>query len=138
MPFKSIIVALNGVEEEDIVINKAFSMAKVLNARITVVHINDTDAGKVHMMMDYFPKVTEEDIKKRIMANGFEDLIPSIEFKIQEDENPSEGIMSAIKSNELLVMGHHKKNFVLSLLTVGTDRTLSNNISCPLLIIPMD
>jgi len=138
MPFKSIVVALNGIEEEDIVINKAMKMANVLNASITVVHINDTDAGKVHMMMDYFPKVTVEDLKERIKVNGFEDMLPSIEFKILVDDNPTEGIITATKDKELLVMGHHKKNFVLSLLTIGTDKTVSNNVKCPLLIIPMD
>ena len=138
MSYKTISIAINALEEETIVLKKAFELADDLNAKVKVLHINDTDSGTIHMMMDYFPKATIDDLKKIIKLSGFEDRIPSIEFVILNEESPITGILKETTDSDLLVMGHHKKNFFLDFFNKSTDEDISNIVNCPILIIPLN
>ena len=138
MAFSTILVAINALDEEHLVLKKAFALAEAIDAKIKIIHVNDTDAGKVHMMMDYFPKATIEDLKERIKQCGFEDKIPTIEFVVVENDSPINGIIKEADKKDLLVMGHHKKNVFLDIFRKGTDELVSNKVKCPLLLIPLD
>jgi nucleotide-binding universal stress UspA family protein len=137
MPFKTIMVALNGVAEEDAVIKKSFQLADALGAKLQILHVNELDAGSMHMMMDYFPKTTSNDLKERIKECGFEEKIPGIDFLTLTGKTPVEGIVEAATDADLLVMGHHKKNLLISILTDSVDDIVNDRVDCPVLMIPV-
>ncbi len=135
---KKILLALNGIEQEVPVIQTALKYVEILNANLTVLHVNDPDAGKVHMMMDHLQKVTRPELEKFMENTASKEQMARVKFKVICSENPVKGISEATTDYDLLVMGHHRKNTFMAAITDGTDERVSDHSACPVLLVPYD
>ncbi len=136
MSYSKIVIALGGVGEEAIIIKKGFEIAERLNLQIEVIHINDLSVGGVHMMLDYIPRTSQEELEAVIVKA---DCDPSkIKFTIIDGHTPADGILEIIDRDDLLIMGHHKKNFFTRLFLDGVDDAIINKVNCSTLLIPLD
>ena len=137
MPYKNFVLSLNCTEDEKNVIDEAVKLASILQAEITVIHINDPAAGKIHMLMDSMPLVTDKEIRELFRKFGHAKEAKTIHIRLIESEFYSREIALATRDADLLIMGHHPKNAFLAALTDSTDERVADMISCPMLIVPL-
>ena len=138
MLYERIFLSLAGKVDESKAIEESVRISSALNAKLTVIHINDPGAGMPHMMMDSLPKVTEDDMIGLFVKAGFGQQVSDIEFRIMDDESYARAIATATREADLLIMGHHHKNRLMSLLTDSTDERVADRIGCPVLLVPLD
>lgn len=137
MLYQKIFLSLAGKDGEDKAIEEAMRIVSALNARLTVVHINDPAAGKTHMMMDTLPKVTVDEMIEMFVKVGYSDQLHEIEFRLVEDESYAKAIATATREADLLILGHHPKNAIMAHLTDGTDERVADLMQCPVLLVPL-
>jgi nucleotide-binding universal stress UspA family protein len=137
MLYQKIFLSLAGKEDESKAIEEAMRLASALQAKLTVVHINDPGAGMAHMMMDTLPRVTEDVMIDMFVRAGFGQQVDDIEFRLIDDESYARSIAKATREADLLIMGHHPKNLLMALLKDGTDERVADLIRCPVLLVPL-
>ena len=136
MPYKKILIALDGTDEENNVINEAIRLAETLNADLSAFHVNDPAAGKAHMMMDTLPLVSEEDIREQFRKAGYEKEANEIKITLTESDSYAKEIAKATENIDLLVIGHHPQNAFLAALIDSVDERVADLVSCPVLVVP--
>ena len=136
MSYKKILIALEGTDNENKVINEAIRLAETLNAELSAFHVNDPAAGKAHMMMDTLPLVSEEDIREQFRKAGHEKEANEIRITIVESESYAKEIAKATEDIDLLVIGHHPKNAFFAALIDSVDERVADLVSCPVLVVP--
>ena len=137
MLYKNILLSLNGDENEKTVVDEALRVAKELNSKIKIFHVNDPSAGKMSMMMNSMPRVDAEDIVKLFEKFGYADEVKQMEIQIFESEHYAREIVKETVEADLLVMGHHPKNSVLAIFKDSTDERVADQIMCPMLVVPI-
>lgn len=138
MLYRKIFLSLAGKDDETMVIRETMRIVSTMNAKLTVVHINDPAAGYAHMMMDTLPELKVDDMIDLFVKAGFGGLVNTIEFRLVTDESYARAIAAATREADLLIMGHHPKNLLKALLTDGTDERVADLIRCPVLLVPLD
>ena len=136
MPFNNIAVALAGKDNEIPVIDEAVRITINLKAKLCILHVNDSHAGEMSMMMDSSKKFVEDDFIKMFYDAGHEEIAKRIEVKIIENTSVSKGIAELASECDLLILGHDKMSKVKEILTDSIDELIVNQSSCPVLIIP--
>ena len=136
MPYKTILISLEGKEEENSVIHEAVRVASNLDAELMVIHVNDPGAGKVHMVMGLLQLKTEDDLRNQFRTLGYETIADKIKIMIVEGTNYPKEIAKASENADLLVTGHHHKNRLFAALIDSIDERVSDLVSCPMLIVP--
>ena len=136
MPYKKILIALEGTDDENNVIAEGVRLAETLNAELSAFHVNDPAAGKTHAMMDTLPRIGEEDIRQQFRKAGYEERARGIKITIAESESYAREIAGATEDVDLLVIGHYSKNAFLAALTDSIDERVADLIACPVLIVP--
>jgi nucleotide-binding universal stress UspA family protein len=135
MPYKNILIALAGEDEENNVIHEAVRLATALDAELSAFHVNDPAAGKAHLMMDTLPTVTENDIRQRFRKLGYDKHADAMKVAIVESNDYPEEIAKATDDADLLVIGHKNKNRFLAALIDSVDERVSDMVSAPILVI---
>lgn len=138
MPYKRILISLDCKKEENNVIHEAVRVARSLDAGLTVIHVNDPGAGKIHMMLDSLPVIGEKDLRNQFRQLGYETVADEIEVIVIASEDYAGEIAKASAGFDLLITGHHAKNRLLAALIDSTDERVSDLVSCPMLIVPCD
>ena len=136
MPYKNIVVALAGKDNEVPVIDEAVRLAINLKAKLCVIHVNDLHAGEISMMMDSSKKYAKDDFINMFHNAGHEEIAKRIEVKIIENASVSKGIAELATDCDLLILGHDKMSKVKEVLTDSIDEVVVNVSNCPVLIIP--
>ena len=137
MAYQKILLALAGKKEEKKVIKEAMRLKDKFKAELTVFHVNDAGAGKVHATMVEVPLHKEEDVRGWIGDAGFKKEAGKVKIRIKESDNYAEEIAKATKPADLLIIGHHHKNKFLAAITDSTDEHVADLVSCPVLLVPM-
>lgn len=137
MPYQKIILSLAGKAEESNVIREAVRLKKLLNADLSVLHVNDPAAGRAYLMMDSLPLVTEADIREMFRQSGFPREAGEIRITIVEGESCTDEIANATHQADLLIVGHRRKNKFLAAFIDSTDERVFDMVSCPILVVPM-
>ncbi len=138
MSYKNIVLALCGRGDEGKVIKEAFNLKDQLNADLSIVHVNDPRAGEMSMMMDSPKIITEDDIKERLVVNGFEKEADSILIRIVEGENIAKAIEEAASGANMLILGHRKRSAFKDQFFDSVDEGIVNRVECPVVVIPKD
>lgn len=136
MPYDHIVVALAGERDEFTVVHEAVRLAEAVDARMTILHVNDPAAGKITMMMEAEKLVTESDIQKMFVDMGYLNEASRLDIDIREGSSLPQEIASATVGADLLVIGHRQKNRFLAALADAADKHLADLVSCPVLIVP--
>lgn len=138
MSYKNIVLALCGRGDEGKVIKEAFNLKDQLNADLSIVHVNDPHAGEMSMMMDSPKIITEDDIKERLVVNGFEKEADSILIRIVEGENVAKAIEEAASGANMLILGHRKRSAFKDQFFDSVDEGIVNRVECPVVVVPKD
>jgi nucleotide-binding universal stress UspA family protein len=136
MPYKNIVVALAGKDDEIPVIDEAVRLAINLKAKLCVIHVNHLHAGEISMMMNSPKKFTKDDFVKMFHNAGHEEIAKRIEVKIVKNASVSKGIAELATDCDLLILGHNKMSKLKQSLTDSIDEVIVNVSDCPVLIIP--
>lgn len=131
-------MALCGRGDEGKVIKEAFNLKDQLNADLSIVHVNDPHAGEMSMMMDSPKIITEDDIKERLVVNGFEKEADSILIRIVEGENVAKAIEEAASGANMLILGHRKRSAFKDQFFDSVDEGIVNRVECPVVVVPKD
>lgn len=138
MLFENIFLSLAGRGDECRLISESMRIVTTLKADLTVIHINDPNAGMGHMMPDTYPKITREEMVDDFIKAGFGAFVDKITFQVLEGKPFARVIAEGIRDADLLIMGHHQRNVLEGLLLHGTDEKVADRIQCPILLVPVN
>lgn len=138
MSYKHIILALCGRGDEGKVIKEAFNLKDQLNANLSIVHVSDPHAGEMSMMMDAPKKITEDDIKERLVVHGFEKEADVVSIQIVEGENIAKAIEESASGADMLILGHRKRSTFKDQFFDSVDEGIVNRVECPVVVVPKD
>jgi nucleotide-binding universal stress UspA family protein len=136
MPYKQILIALAGKDDEDDLIREAVKLSDAVGARLTVLHVNEPAAGKMTMMIDPTPLVREHDVRSRFERLGFSASADGVDVRIVQAASVAKEIARATKDADLLVIGHRQKNRFLAAVVEEIDRHIADMVACPILVVP--
>ncbi|MBN1551395.1 universal stress protein [bacterium] len=137
MLYKKITLSLEGQADETKLIVETMKIISALKSTLTVIHVNDPDAGKASMMMDTLPRITRQDLIEMFHRSGFDNQIDDILFKTVDDQSYTDAIAELTENADLLIMGHHQRNKFMSVLLTSTDEFVSDQVKCPILLLPL-
>lgn len=137
MTYKNILVAVSNNDEDNILLRKAYEIAKNNNASLTAVHIDD---GLSHLYPGVYSQFSEEifdglrNASDRRLFNRLKDF-ENIKLRVVQGTIP-ETLLSLIQEEEfdLLICGHHH-TFINKLMPAYGG--LINKSTADLLIIPL-
>ncbi|EPD0991239.1 universal stress protein [Escherichia coli] len=137
MTYKNILVAVSNNDEDNILLKKAYEMAKNFNASLTAIHIND---GLNHLYPGVYSHFSEEmfdglkNASDRRLFDRLKDF-KNIRLRIEQGTIP-ETLLNLIQKEgfDLLICGHHH-TFINRLMPAY--RGLINKSSADLLVIPL-
>ncbi len=138
MPYKNIMLVMEGLAEEVALIHQAVRLGEALGATLTVIHVNDPTAGHPQMLMDSLPIVQEQDLREMFESAGYPELSAKIRIELLEDDSYVTAIEEATGEADLLVLGHHHKSAFKAAFFDSTDERLADIVDCPILLIPLD
>lgn len=137
MTYKNILVAVSNNDEDNILLKKAYEMAKNFNAGLTAIHI---DEGLSHLYPGVYSHFSEEmfdglkNASDRRLVDRLKDF-KNIRLRIEQGTIP-ETLLSLVQEEgfDLLICGHHH-TFINRLMPAY--RGLINKSAADLLIIPL-
>ncbi|MDU3364100.1 MAG: universal stress protein UspA [Proteus mirabilis] len=139
MAYKHILVAVDLSPESNVLVQKAVSMAKPYNAKVSLIHVDvnysDLYTGLIDVNLgDMQQRITDE------TRNALKDLSDNSGYEIQETLSGSgdlgQVLVEAIKKYDmdLVVCGHHQ-DFWSKLMS--SARQLINTVHVDMLIVPL-
>lgn len=139
MAYKHILVAVDLSPESNVLVQKAVSMAKPYNAKVSLIHVDvnysDLYTGLIDVNLgDMQQRITDE------TRNALKDLSDNSGYEIQETLSSSgdlgQVLVDAIKKYDmdLVVCGHHQ-DFWSKLMS--SARQLINTVHVDMLIVPL-
>ena len=139
MDYKHILVAVDLSPESNVLVQKAVSMAKPYNAKVSLIHVDvnysDLYTGLIDVNLgDMQQRITDE------TRNALKDLSDNSGYEIQETLSGSgdlgQVLVDAIKKYDmdLVVCGHHQ-DFWSKLMS--SARQLINTVHVDMLIVPL-
>ena len=129
-------VSLLCSDDEGVVLDQAVFFAEKFDASLVAIHVNDTHAGEMSMMMDSpGPKITEDMIKDMFVQHGYEQWLKKLEIRIPEGEIVSKTIAEHAQDVDMLVLGHRKMSTFKASFMDSVDEGIANLVSCPVVVI---
>ena len=128
-----ILVALAARGDEKPVIDQAIFFKEKMNARLTVIHINQPALSQPKG--EVLQNVTKKKLENIFIKYGYEKVISEIKFVIEYGENISDIIKNYSDEINLIILGHRKMSTFKSHIMDSVDEGISNLISCPVLIV---
>jgi len=135
---KKILLPLAGQDSEGRLICRAVDMAHYFDAQLKVLHVNSPRAGRLSMMMDSQPLITERDIRDRFRMLGFEKEAYEIDVTVVTSPTISKEIERESANADLLMLGRSRKSRLAATFTESLDRTLPDRVACPVMYVQDD
>ena len=137
---EQVLVALDGSQHTDAIVDQAISMGRICNSVIHVINV-----------IDFFPKVSEvgsqlEEILSKEAENFLENVKGRIEKEniacetiIRSDQQPHEAIVDAAKERniDLIVIGTHGKTKLEKMLIGSVAQKVIGTSPCPVMVVPV-
>ncbi|MDO3872079.1 universal stress protein [Salmonella enterica] len=137
MTYKNILVAVSNNDEDNLLLRKAYEIARKFNAHLTAIHVDD---GLSHLYPGVYSQFSEEmfdGLKNASDRRLFERLkeFTGIRLRVEQGTMP-ETLISLVQKDgfDLLICGHHH-TFINRLMPAY--RGLINKSTADLLIIPL-
>lgn len=130
---QNILVATDLSERSDRAVNRAFHLARELDARLLVVSIIDDNLPKD--VMEHYEKAAERALDRIIAANqqaGTVDLEGRI---LRGDPSVSIATLAQTENAGLLVLGIHRDRLIADTLRDTTMQRVLHQTTCPVLIV---
>ena len=133
--YNKIMVALVGDGTETEVVQHAYQLSTNLNCSLVAIHVNDTHAGEMSMMMDSPKAINSETLKRQLSKYLDDDIVNRIDIIVDENESIAKSIEKNTQDCDLLIVGHRKMSQFKSSLMDSVDEGIANLISCPVLVV---
>lgn len=143
---KNILVAINHERNAPVLIAKAEEFAKSFNSKIWILHVNEPDPDSF-IGLEAGPQYAQD---KRVAKRKKEaELVRQLEKELKEKNVDATGVViegpteKMIKKEvkklniDLLIAGHHKRNFFYQLFTGNIEQELIEDLNIPVLLIPV-
>ena len=129
-------VSLLCSDDEGVVLDQAVFFAEKFDSSLVAIHVNDTHAGEMSMMMDSpGPKITEDMIKDMFVQHGYEEWLKKLEIRTPEGEIVSKTIAENAQDVDMLVLGHRKMSTFKASFMDSVDEGIANLVSCPVVVV---
>ena len=133
--YNKIMVALVGDGTETEVVQHAYQLSTNLNCSLVAIHVNDTHAGEMSMMMDSSKAINSETLQGQLSNYLDDDIANRIDIIVDENDSIAKSIEKHTRDCDLLVVGHRKMSQFKSSLMDSVDEGIANLISCPVLVV---
>lgn len=143
---KNILVAINHEKNAPVLIAKAEEFARAFKSKIWILHVNEPDPDSF-IGLEAGPQYAQD---KRVARRKKEaELVKQLEAQLRERdihaqaviiEGPTEKmIKKEVKqlNVDLLIAGHHKRNFFYQLFTGYLEQDLIEDLDVPVLLVPV-
>lgn len=143
---KNILVAINHERNAPVLIAKAEEFAKSFNSKVWILHVNEPDPDSF-IGLEAGPQYAQD---KRVAKRKKEaELVRQLEKELKEKNVDATGVViegpteKMIKKEvkklniDLLIAGHHKRNFFYQLFTGNIEQELIEDLNIPVLLIPV-
>ena len=128
-------VSLLCSDDEGVVLGQAVFFAEKFDASLVAIHVNDTHAGEMSMMMDSPKEIKAETIRSHIIEYGFKDYAEKLDIRIVKGEDIGETIAENCSDCDLLIVGHRKMSDFKAGVSDSTDESITNEVPCPVLVV---
>ena len=143
---KNILVAINQGKNAPLLIAKAEEFARVFNSTIWILHVNEPDPDSF-IGLESGPQYVQD---KRVERRKEETkLVRQLEADLKKKNLDARGVIlegpteKMIKKEvkqlhiDLLIAGHHKRNFFYQLFTGNMEQDLIEDLNVPVLLVPV-
>ncbi|MGB7843433.1 MAG: universal stress protein [Salinimicrobium sp.] len=143
---KNILVAINHEKNAPVLIAKAEEIALAFNSTIWIIHVNEPDPDSF-IGLEAGPQYVQD---KRVAKRKKEaNLVRQLEADLQKKNLDARGVIlegpteKMIKKEvkqlhiDLLIAGHHKRNFFYQLFTGKMEQDLIEDLHVPVLLVPV-
>lgn len=144
---KNILVAINHEKNASLLLAKAEEFARSFKSKIWILHVNEPDPDS-YIGLEAGPQYAQD---KRVARRKKEtELVRQLEAQLKERdinaqaviiEGPTEKmIKQEVKqlNIDLLIAGHHKRNFFYQLFTGNIEQDLIEDLDVPVLLVPVE
>lgn len=143
---KNILVAINHEKNAPVLIAKAEEFARSFNSKIWILHVNEPDPDSF-IGLEAGPQYAQD---KRVARRKKEaELVKQLEAELRKRDVEAQAVIiegpteKTIKKEvrqlniDLLIAGHHKKNFFYQLFTGNLEQDLVEDLDIPILLVPV-
>ena len=144
---KNILVAIGNPRHADQLLAHAVKLAKLTNGKIWIFHVSASDTddflARESGPQFVYDKRSEDREKEAVFVKQHAEAVK------KDHGIPAEGFLvqgsvaTAIKNKveeykiDLVIAGHHKKDFLYNLFTANTKKDLVDELNIPLLAVPV-
>lgn len=140
--YKRVIIATDGSEETEIVIERGLSLARLIGASVKILFVVDTGSlsgippDEVITTVEGHIEAEAENVLDDIEGKA-ENMGLELEKSIKKGA-PSEIIVSESEDQDIIVMGHHTRSGLSRLLTGSTAQRVIRNAECPVMVVRLE
>ncbi len=143
---KNILVAINKEQNAGLLVGKAEEIAGAFNSKIWILHVSEPDPDD-YLGLEAGPQFAHEKRLKNRKREG--ELVKNLTESLRERNFNAEGMQlqgstaKLIKEQirklnaDLLIAGHHKKNFFYQMFVGSIEQDIIEDLSIPVLLVPV-
>lgn len=143
---KKILVAINVEKNAGHLIAKAEEVAKAFDSKIWILHVSEPDPDD-YLGLEAGPQFAQDKRVENRKKEGA--LVQRLAEELRQKNIEAEGmqlkgstakmIKSAVEdlNADLLIAGHHKRNFFYQMFVGGVDQDIIDRLNIPVLLVPV-
>ena len=143
---ENILVAINFEKNAERLVEKAYEMALAFEAKIWIMHVSEPDpddyisleAGPQFLHDKRVAKRQQEAVLVKKLTDGLRSRNVRAESLLIEGPTAKTIVKKTAELNiDLVIAGHQKRNFFYQLFVGNKDQDLLDELSIPVLVVPM-
>lgn len=143
---ENILVAINFEKNAERLVEKAYEMALAFEAKIWILHVSEPDpddyisleAGPQFLHDKRVAKRQQEAVLVKKLTDGLRSRNVRAESLLIEGPTAKTIVKKTAELNiDLVIAGHQKRNFFYQLFVGNKDQNLLDELSIPVLVVPM-
>jgi len=143
---ENILVAINFEKNAERLVEKAYEMALAFEAKIWILHVSEPDpddyisleAGPQFLHDKRVAKRQQEAVLVKKLTDGLRSRNVRAESLLIEGPTAKTIVKKTAELNiDLVIAGHQKRNFFYQLFVGNKDQDLLDELSIPVLVVPM-
>ena len=143
---ENILVAINFEKNAERLVEKAYEMALAFEAKIWILHVSEPDpddyisleAGPQFLHDKRVAKRQQEAVLVKKLTDGLRSINVRAESLLIEGPTAKTIVKKTAELNiDLVIAGHQKRNFFYQLFVGNKDQDLLDELSIPVLVVPM-
>ena len=133
-----IVVSIGNIQSDQAVLDRAFYLAKVHQARLTIVHMAEEEvvsSGYAYLDIDVKDSCTRQDIEEAI--EKMHSTVPT-EVVMLKSGQLVHKLLEQAQTCQLMVIGHRYRSFMADLFLPHTDSKIIKRAPCDIYIVHLE